>query len=379
MNPKEVEAVQSLRHETPATVRQMRKLMGFLSYYRPYIPDFSRTTKPLYELLPKPKFEQKRDQKKKKSSRQSAQLPPSHQVKWTEIHQEILDKIVKHLTNPPIMAYPDLEKPFVLHVDASEEGLGAVLYQRQDGSLRVIAYGSRTLTAAERNYKLHSGKLEFLALKWAVTERFRDYLFHAPHFTVYSDNNSLTYVTKTAKLNATGHHWVSELADYRFTLKYRPGSANRDADFLSQRPKPIEEIIQECTEECKQEVMESISKALEMEKRGEIDWISAVTCNTDALPEESSFSEPIQPLAVDDIRSAQNADPGISRVLVLKRTHAHLRHKHKLGETEVVRQLLREWPRLQIDGDGILRRETVSRNQLLYKHLHEEMGHLGAD
>lgn len=62
------------------------------------------------------------------------------------------------------MAYPDLEKPFILYVDASEEGLGAVLYQRQDGALRVIAYGSRTLTAAEKNYKLHSGKLEFLAV-----------------------------------------------------------------------------------------------------------------------------------------------------------------------------------------------------------------------
>lgn len=88
------------------------------------------------------------------------------------------------------------------------------------------------MTAAERNYKLHSDKLEFLALKWAITERFCDYLFHAPHFTVYSDNNPLTYVTKSAKLNTAGHRWVAELADYRFTLKYRPGSANRDADFL---------------------------------------------------------------------------------------------------------------------------------------------------
>ncbi len=85
MNPKEVEAVQALRHET-VTIQEMRKLMGFLSYYRPYIPDFSRTTKPLYELLTKPKSEQKRDQKKKKSSCQSAQLPPSYPVRWIEIH-----------------------------------------------------------------------------------------------------------------------------------------------------------------------------------------------------------------------------------------------------------------------------------------------------
>lgn len=107
MNPKEVEAVQALKHETPTTVREVRKLLGFLSYYRPYIADFSRTAKPLYELLAKPKSGQKHCQKKKGAGRQSAQLPPSYPVQWTEIHQEIRDKIVNQLTNPPVMAYPD--------------------------------------------------------------------------------------------------------------------------------------------------------------------------------------------------------------------------------------------------------------------------------
>ncbi|TKS65275.1 Retrovirus-related Pol polyprotein [Collichthys lucidus] len=388
MNPKEAEAVQALKHETPTTVREVRKLMGFLSYYRSYIPDFSRTAKPLYEMLAKPKSQVKQRNRKKELGCKAAQLPPSHPVQWTALHKEILNRIVNQLTNPPVMAYPDLEKPFVLHVDASEDGLGAVLYQRQEGVLRVIAYGSRTLTAAERNYKLHSGKLEFLALKWAVTERFRDYLFHAPHFTVYSDNNPLTYVTKSAKLNAAGHRWVAELADYRFTLKYRPGTANRDADFLSRRPKPIEDVVQECTEECQQETIKCISKALDMDKTGEVNWISAVTCNDDALPEGCNISEPIQPLAADDIRTAQNADLVINRVVTLKKTHVHLKHKDKLAENEDVRQLLREWSRLQIDGDGILQRKTATRKQLVvpvslkpvvYKHLHEEMGHLGAD
>ncbi len=115
-----------------------------------------------------------------------------------------------------MLAYPNFDSPFVLHTDASDQGLGAILYQYQDGKLRVIGYGSRTLTAAERNYHLHSGKLEFLALKWAVCEKFRDYLFYAPHFTIYTDNNPLTYVMTTAKLNAVGHRWVGELSDFRF-------------------------------------------------------------------------------------------------------------------------------------------------------------------
>ncbi|KAK3541958.1 hypothetical protein QTP86_008148 [Hemibagrus guttatus] len=81
--------------------------------------------------------------------------------------------------------------------------------------LRVNGYGSRTLTKAERNYRLHSSKLEFLALKSAVCKKFWDYLFYAQHFMMYTDNNSLTYVMSTAKLNAVGHRWVVELSDFR--------------------------------------------------------------------------------------------------------------------------------------------------------------------
>ena len=118
----------------------------------------------------------------------------------------------------------------VLHTDASESGLGAVLYQEQNKVLRVIGYGSRTLTPAEKNYHLHSGKLEFLALKWAICEQFRDYLYYSPSFVVYTDNNPLTYVLSSAKLNATGLRWIGELADFNFTIRYRPGKTNVDAD-----------------------------------------------------------------------------------------------------------------------------------------------------
>ena len=141
------------------------------------------------------------------------------------------------------MASPNFELPFVLHTDASGEGLGAVLYQEQGSTLRVVGYGSRTLTPAERNYHLHSGKLEFLALKWAITDKFRDYLFYAPSFVVFTDNNPLTYVMSSAKLNATGHRWVAELADYNFTIKYRTGKSNVDADILSRMPLDMDEYV----------------------------------------------------------------------------------------------------------------------------------------
>ncbi len=102
------------------------------------------------------------------------------------------------------MAYPDATDPYILRTDASKNGLGAVFYQKQDDVLRVIAYGSRTLTPAEKNYHLHYGKLEFLALKWAICDHFRDYLYYSSPFEVFTDNNPLTYLPSSAKVNATG-------------------------------------------------------------------------------------------------------------------------------------------------------------------------------
>jgi len=95
----------------------------------------------------------------------SGQLPSSTLISWKKIHQEILETLVDAITSAPVLAYPDFEKSFIVHTDASEKGLGAVLYQRQESILRVISYASRSLTPAEKNYKYNSGKLEFLALK----------------------------------------------------------------------------------------------------------------------------------------------------------------------------------------------------------------------
>ena len=122
---------------------------------------------------------------------------------------------------------------FILHTDSSAEGLSAVIYQQQDGLERVIAYASRGLRKSEKNYPAH--KLEFLCLKWAVNEKFHDYLY-GNQFSVYTDSNPLTYVLSSAKLDATGHRWVASLGNYNFKLMYRSGKANGDADCLLRRP-----------------------------------------------------------------------------------------------------------------------------------------------
>ena len=129
------------------------------------------------------------------------------------------------------MAYPDYQLPFILYTDSSSEGLGAVLYQKQEGKLRVIAYASRSVSKTEANYPAH--KLEFLALKWAVCEKFHEYLYSAKTFDIYTDNNPLTCVLTSAKLDACGHRWVAKLANYNFTIRCRCGQSNGEADALS--------------------------------------------------------------------------------------------------------------------------------------------------
>ena len=192
--------------------------------------------KPIYDLLKYdskcPPGKKQQPKEKCRSKKKTHQVPSSTRVSWSDEHQSALNVLIDCLTSPPVMAYPDYKIPFVLHTDASQEGLGAVLYQKQQGRMCVIGYASRTLTPAETKYHLHSGKLEFLALKWAITEHFWDYLFYASDFTVYTDNNPLTYVMTTAKLNSTGHRWIASLDDFHFKIKYRLGRVHKDADSL---------------------------------------------------------------------------------------------------------------------------------------------------
>ena len=187
-----------------------------MGYYRRFIPNFSKVAKPLNIFLQN--VEGTSNQKKK------------FKVEWGPEQQEAFETLQRLCTEAPILTYSNFKAPFILHTDASSYGLEAVLYQNQDGQRRVIAYASRSLSPSERNYPTH--KLEFLALKWAITDKFHEYLYGA-EFQVLTGNNSLTYILATAKLDATGHRWVAALSNYTFSITYKPGKNNKDADALS--------------------------------------------------------------------------------------------------------------------------------------------------
>ena len=167
-------------------------------------------------------------------------------IEWTEECQLAFDKLKELCTLMPILAYADYKKEFQLHTDMSELRLGAgVLYQADEqGVLKVIAYASGSLSQTERNYPAY--KLEFLALKWAVNDHFHEYLCRGK-FDVYTDNNPLTYILTSAKLDACGQWWVASLVNYDFQLFYKSGKTNIEADALSRIPREeyhkLEELV----------------------------------------------------------------------------------------------------------------------------------------
>ncbi len=148
-DPKDTVALDRFK-EPPKNIGELRSLMGLLSYYRSYIQDFSKKFKPHYDLL-------KGISSKPGNKRRIAEM----EITWSEDLQHTVNETLDYLQSPEFLAFPDFTLPFFVTCDASEQGLGAVLYQKQVGKNRVLSYASRTLSDAEKRYRLHSGKLEF--------------------------------------------------------------------------------------------------------------------------------------------------------------------------------------------------------------------------
>ena len=171
----------------PNTYTKVKSFVGLVGHYRHFIKGFANIAAPLYDLT-------SGENKDKKS--EHLDLPIEA--------REAFDSLKAACLQAPILSFPDFSKPFLLETDASGKGLGAVLSQRQsDGRYHPIAYASRIMNETEQRY--HSNKQEFLALKWAVTEQFHEYLSpygkNRNEFIVRTDNNPLTYIFSTANLD----------------------------------------------------------------------------------------------------------------------------------------------------------------------------------
>ncbi|KAL7831377.1 hypothetical protein SRHO_G00308800 [Serrasalmus rhombeus] len=361
-DPSKIEAVAGWRR--PGTVSELRSFLGFTSYYRRFVEGFAKLAAPLHKLVAE-----------LAGTKSRKGLERSFSSSWSEHCQYSFDELKRRLTTAPVLAYADFNLPFILEVDASHSGLGAVLSQEQGGKIRPVAYASRGLRPTERNMTNYSSmKLEFLALKWAMTEKFREYLL-GHHCTVYTDNNPLSHLS-SAKLGALEQRWAAQLASFDFEIKYRSGRHNRNADALS-RQFPLEptglEVLTQGTA-----IPTLLRRALEAESVAEVTQ-AVIT----VLPGYT----------LSEVGSMQVTDPAISEVLVHwnRKMRPNFEERQQMSKSALV--LLRQWDRLVVREDVLYRRVfrpdgaeedlqlvlPICLRKEVLTYLHQEHGHQGIE
>jgi hypothetical protein len=202
VDPSKVKYV--LSWKTPQNVSDIRNFLGLAGYYRRFIKEFSKISKPMMELLVK-----------------------GNTFEWTPRHETSFQELKKRLTTAPFLTMPDMEKPFSIYCDASGQGLGCVLMQ--DG--HVVAYDSRQFRKHKEKYLTHN--LELAAVVHAL-KIWRHYII-GKRCEVYSDHKSLKYIFTQPNLNLRQRRWLELIKDYDLGINYHPSKANVVAGTLSRR------------------------------------------------------------------------------------------------------------------------------------------------
>lgn len=204
-NPKLVEKIKNIR--LPTTQKQIKSFLGLTGYYRKFIKNYATITKPLTLCLKK-----------------------NNKVEHTPEFVKSFENIKRIITNPPILIYPDFAKPFNVTTDSSNVGIGAVLSQGPIGQDKPIMYVSRTLNKHEENYS--TIEKECLAIVWACSKMFRPYIY-GRNFNIITDHQPLKYLFNLKEPNSRLVRWRLKLEEFDYTVHYKKGKNNTNADFLS--------------------------------------------------------------------------------------------------------------------------------------------------
>ena len=202
VDPSKIESI--VNWKRPESVPEIRSFLGLAGYYRRFVKDYSKIAGPLSSMTGK-----------------------NAKFVWSDKCEKSFEELKRRLTTAPVLVLPEGTEDFVVFTDASKDGLGCVLMQRE----KVIAYASRKLKPYERNYPTHD--LELAAIVFALG-KWRHYLY-GPKFTVLTDHKSLKYVFTQKELNMRQRRWMEFLGDYSCEIRYHPGKANVVADALSRR------------------------------------------------------------------------------------------------------------------------------------------------
>ncbi|KAG3116416.1 hypothetical protein PI125_g4664 [Phytophthora idaei] len=208
-DPAKVKAI--VEWPVPKNQKDLRKWLGLANDLHKYSANYAETARPLSNLLKK-------------------DAPWC----WEVGHDEAFQAVKENLLRAPILALPDPDRPFSVVCDVSDFAIGCALLQADaDGCERVIAFESRQLKTAEKNYPVHDKEL--LAMKYALV-KFRVHLLGSKPFVIYTDHASLRTATQSPHLSQRMARWLSFFAEYNFEVEYKPGRLNVVADALSRRP-----------------------------------------------------------------------------------------------------------------------------------------------
>ena len=215
----EDEKVKAIREmPAPTTVREVRSLMGMISYYRRFVPNFSKIAEPIVALT-------------KKYAR----------FHWNEECQRAFEYLKESLTVVPLLAYPDTSKPYVLYTDASDTCIGACLTQQQEHpeskheaeTVEVpIYFLSHKLSDSQRKWSVV--EKEAFAIHYALQKL--DHYLHNAQFVIRTDHQPLKYLLSSPMQNKKVQMWAMGMTGYNCQIEYIPGSTNVLADLLSRMP-----------------------------------------------------------------------------------------------------------------------------------------------
>ena len=365
---------------TPQTLRELRAFLGFCSYYRRFVKDFAKIAAPLHEAV--------------SCAITNSKAGTKSDLQWGEAQQLAFDHLKSALTTPPVLAFAEFGQPFILETDASNRGLGAVLYQERDGQKKVVAYASRGLRGSERNMENYSSrKLELLAMKWAIVDKFREYLLGA-RFTVLTDNNPLAYLN-SSKLGAIEQRWVSSLASFDFDVVYRSGKSNVAADGLSRLPNDVERQSEQQVAATCNRIAQTTALPDDLVSCGGKETIRVeqqiVRRDADRGNDgEVSTTATFPAFQSADLVMLQMSDPTVARLREIHEQGVPLSNAAWRNEPLEVQRWRKHWAKLRVINDLlhriILSDDHIEIHQLILpsvmreevlKACHEEMGHQG--
>ncbi|GFY23958.1 hypothetical protein TNCV_4896391 [Trichonephila clavipes] len=265
-DPDKIKAVRNF--PTPKNIHDIRSFLGLCSYFRRFIKGFCYLAEPLQSLL-----------------------KSGVEFHWGPEEVEAFNSLKKALTSDPVLGMYDERASTEIHTDASGYGIGAVLVQIQNNVEKVIAYASRTLTKAEKNYS--TTERECLAIVWA-TNKFRPYIF-GKHFTVVTDHHSLCWLMNLKDPSGRLARWALRLQEHDFDVKYKTGKKHSDADALSRNP------VEEETETSDKFLAVTTSMNLALEQKKDQDLAKLKLLSNSSKNEEFRF--------IDGILCRKNFDP----------------------------------------------------------------------